>query len=756
MAIKDIVNRDNVNLENCDQEPIHVPGSIQPHGCLLAADRNRRSITFCSGNSEEYIGIPYARLLGKALSEILDPECLQSIDELCKGPEGKVAVIRCTIEKKETSLIAHWTGPNIVLEAEQVHKELPSSDLLDLSRDLVVAMEETNSLKALGDLVAINIRKVTGYDRVMVYRFDKDYNGEVLSESRRDDLESFLGLHYPHTDIPVQARQLYIRNQLRIIVDMAYQPVPIYTNSDVNNQALDLSFSVLRSVSPIHVQYLHNMGVGATLTISLVLRGKLWGLIACHHYSAKYLPYDVRMSARLLGHFITSQIDSKSLNEEYDIRNKATQAADYFGSKKYELNRASIAGMVADANILAVCNADGAAVVMQDTIYTSGAVPDAAAIQKIARALKGRREVAANSLSGELKAIALSGLPGLLYYSLNNHTTDSVIWFRKETLHDVNWAGDPARSIEKDRNGLSPRKSFDLWKQTVKDHSKPWLDPEIKAASNFANILERHLNAVLLTEEEEKQRKLAKDLMQTNAELENINYISTHDLQEPLRKIQMTASVLLGNKDENFSDQALEKIGKMNQFAGRMQHLIKDILKYTQLNYNEAGFEPTDLKPLLEQLSAEMAEALQEKQAAIVLAPLPAIQAVPFLIRQMFTNLIVNSLKFSDPARPCRIYIAEDAAWQTQPAGLEGALSDYYIVKYSDNGTGFEAENNDKIFRIFTRLTVSKEAAGSGIGLAICRKIMQTHGGFITAHGEPGAGATFRIFFRRQAAALRK
>lgn len=749
MGIKDIVNRENVNLENCDQEPIHIPGTIQPNGCLLAADKNTLQIRFCSGNVSDYLGVEPSHTLGKNLNTFFDAEAMLKVQQLLASPEGKVAVIKSRIGDKSLDFITHCNAKNVVMEAEIDHREMASSDLLELSGDLVLAMEETTDLQALCDLVAVNIRKVTGYDRVMVYRFDKDYNGEVFAESLRDDLEPFLGLHYPHTDIPAQARELYIRNQLRIIVDMDYVPVPVYTHENLGNGDLDLSLSVLRSVSPIHVQYLKNMGVGATLTISLVLRGKLWGLVACHHYSVKYLPYDVRMSARLLGHFISSQIDSRSLNEENDVRNRVNQAVGYFGSKKYALSRVSVHEMVNDPQLLAVCNADGVAVVIQDVVYKCGAVPDDATILSIAGVLAGRRELMTDCLHRELPGITVGELPGLLYNSINKLNLDSVMWFRKETLHDVNWAGDPAKSIEKDRNGLSPRKSFDLWKETVKGHSRVWLKSERNAASDFANLLERHLNAVLLTEEEEKQRQLANDLLQTNAELENINYISTHDLQEPLRKIQMTASVLLGNKEENLSDHAVDKISRMNQFAGRMQLLIKDILKYTQLNYNEEAFVPMDLRALLNELGSEMSETIGDKKAELSIEHLPTIQAVPFLVKQLFTNLIVNSLKFSDPTRLPRITIKEAEGVHKLPAGLQGHLSDYFIINYNDNGLGFEEENAEKIFRIFTRLSVSKEAAGSGIGLAICRKVMQTHKGYIEAIGVPGHGATFLIYFPR-------
>ncbi|MBL7921561.1 MAG: GAF domain-containing protein [Bacteroidia bacterium] len=758
MIIKDIVNRDNVNLENCDQEPIHIPGTIQPHGFLLAIDLNTKKIKFCSGNVDVYLGIPHEKILDKNISEIFNEEASVSINALFTLSPGKVSVLKTSVAGNDFDFIAHNTDNYLIIEAEKQQDVTKTSDLVDLSRDFVTAMEDTQTLKELCDLVAVSIKKITGYDRVMVYRFDEQYNGEVLSESKNDDLEGFLGLHYPHTDIPAQARQLYIKNQLRVIVDVNYVPTAIFTTENVKNDALDLSLSVLRSVSPIHIQYLQNMGVGGTLTISLLLRGKLWGLIACHHYSAKYLTYDVRMSAKLLGHFITSQIDSRNLNEEYEIRNKVNQAVSHFGSQVYELNRNSLEKIINDPAILQVCNADGFAAVINHTIYKFGITPNDETIKLLSQQCENGQHFKTESLKTDLAKLELkdNDLPGINLFSFKKGSNDCLIWFRQESLRDVNWAGDPGKSIEKDKNGLSPRKSFALYQQTVKDHSKPWLESEISASSGFANFFEKHLNSVLLSEEEEKQRQLANTLIQTNAELENINYISTHDLQEPLRKIQMTASVLLGNKNEHISPDVLEKIVKMNQFAGRMQFLIKDILKYTQLNYGTAAFENVNLAELLRGIKSEMVESLVEKDAKLDVEEMPSVNGVSFLLKQLFTNLINNSLKFSDPSRLSTIKIAlEKNAFKLPPA-VDLSLTDYHIIKYTDNGVGFEPEDNEKIFKIFTRLYNSQSIVGSGIGLAICRKIMQTHNGYIFAEGKPNKGATFRILFPKKLMEIKK
>ncbi|RYZ20505.1 MAG: GAF domain-containing protein, partial [Sphingobacteriales bacterium] len=236
-------------------------------------------------------------------------------------------------------------------------------------------MEGSMNLQQLCARVAEEIRALTGYDRVMIYRFDKDYTGEIFAEAKRDDLESFFGLRYPATDIPVQARKLYETNLLRIIPNVAYTSVPLLTNADADNSSLDLSFSVLRSVSPIHVQYLLNMGVAATLTISLMHKDKLWGLIACHHYSEKYIDHNTRVLAQLQGNFITSQIEVRQQVEEFSISREMSRALDAMSELKPEPTPASIAFIASQPQLLQLCHATGVAIIMESEIFTQGKVP---------------------------------------------------------------------------------------------------------------------------------------------------------------------------------------------------------------------------------------------------------------------------------------------------------------------------------------------------------------------------------------------
>ena len=747
MKIRDIVNRELVNLTNCDQEPIHIPGSIQPHGFLLGINHQSFEVSFCSGNVEEFTGVSYQKLLGKNSTEIFGSDFLSMLQSCTSLAPGQFKNFKAGLLEKEFEFAAHLSNETIVLESEPVTQKVPQDgDLFSWSRQLLGYMEEAHTLVQLCSKVAGGIRRITGYDRVMVYRFDRDYNGEVIAEDKRQDLESFLGLHYPHTDIPVQARELYIKNLLRVIVDVHYVPVPLYTQDDGSQKNLDLSYSALRSVSPIHIQYLQNMGVGATLTISLIHKNKLWGLIACHHYSPKQLTLEVRLAARLQGHFITSQIDMRQANEDFETVGKVTAALETFTIGKFDMKRESLQQMVQDPNMLKLCNANGAAIIVDGKIYAAGTTPREHHLQSLCTLLSQRAQNGfffTDTLTknfAELQAVS-EVTPGIVYFSLGKLTDNCVMWFRTETISEVTWAGDPNKAIEKDAGGLSPRKSFEQWKETVKFKSKPWIEAELRSASNFVNMLQKHITGILLSEEEEKQRALVQTLAETNAELENINWISTHDFQEPLRKIQLLSSYVLSGDEPQISPDIYRKVDRINAAAQHMQNLIRDILKYTKLNYGHDKFERVSLNEVVTDVLKELEEPVRSANAKVVVSELPIIYCIPFLVRQLFTNLLYNSLKFASADRAPVISISVGLA---EPSGHGGQ---FYKIQYADNGIGFDEQYNEQIFKIFTRLHNINDYPGSGIGLALCKKIMTTHHGYIRAEGKPGHGATFLLYF---------
>lgn len=749
MKIKDIVNRDIVNLTNCEQEPIHIPGSIQPHGFLLGLQQDLLTIDYCSANTAEYINLFHSQLLGHSFESIFGAAALQKLQVYIANQQMlSSTLLRLTLAGVDFLCTVHNNNNAYILEAEPVNlQSKPISEVYNHTTQFLAYMHDTHTLKELCQLVAKGTREITGYDRVMVYRFDKDYNGEVFAESCREDLEPFLGLHYPHTDIPPQARELYMRNLLRLITDVDYTPVPIYTLDNGDDKNLDLSLSILRSTSPIHVQYLHNMGVGATLTISLIYKKKLWGLIACHHYSPKNLSPETRLAAQLQGHFITSQIDLRQASEEYELARKTNLALEKIN--RYSLNTTADLQTLVDSNaILKLSNAAGISIVFNGIVYKNGLTPNNEEILHLASWLS---VYSANTTFSTDKLIKYfpeakdmcANTAGIIYHSLDIESDNCIIWYRPETHTEVNWAGDPTKAIIKDQKGLSPRNSFKLWKELVECVATPWLQPEVDTAAAYANALQRQISLLVISQEEEKYRKLSELLRQTNSELENINWISTHDLQEPLRKIQLIASRIL-SKDEQMSVNVHESIQRMNVSANRMQTLLIDILKYTRLNHTDVSYEMVNPGKLLEEVKLDMAETIAEKSAEIFIDELPPIQGIPFLLKQLFSNLIANSIKYCAPGVTPQIKITPD---HIQMPYTADDTTLYQVIYLADNGIGFEAHFAESVFNIFTRLHSSPEYKGSGVGLALCKKIMQNHGGHIIATSQLGTGTVMSLYF---------
>ncbi|MBN7816304.1 ATP-binding protein [Algoriphagus pacificus] len=749
MKIRDIVNREIVNLTNCEQEPIHIPGSIQPHGFLLGLKSGTFIIDYCSENVSDYISKSHADLLGKGFQEIFGNDAQQALENyISKDRMLSSLLLKVELEKQLFVCTVHLSDGIYILEAEpssEEHKK--ANEVYDHTTQFLTYLNGSNTMKDLCQLVAEGTREVTGYDRVMIYRFDEHYNGEVFAESCREDLEPFLGLHYPHTDIPAQARELYLKNLLRLITDIDYSPVPIYTLDDQEGKNLDLSLSILRSTSPIHVKYLQNMGVGATLTISLIHKNKLWGLIACHHYSKKNLSPDIRLAAQLQGHFITSQIDLRQSSEEYEVSRKVNLAYDRLSMFELSVDgEEKFKELVSHPEILNICNATGVALIIDEEVYSHGHVPSEKDILFLTDFLAEKSNNTSFHTNKLLDILPdhpelSKQTPGVIFHSLDIEGINCIIWFRPETKTEVNWAGDPSKSIIKDKNGLSPRNSFELWKEVVNYSSKNWLQPELDTAAAYSYSLQRQISLILVAKEEEKYRKLSELLSETNAELENINWISSHDLQEPLRKIQLISSMLIN--EEELSPSVGKMMNKLNLSAERMQALLSDLLKFNKVKYNTEPFVEVDVSALIQELKEEFQENY-DFDIQFEIGELPKLTGERFMLRQLFSNIIRNSIKYRslDKSPMIKISSPESIDWEDQEAEME-----YHYLIFEDNGIGFDQKYSKSVFNIFTRLHGNSEYTGSGMGLALCKKIMQHHKGNIKAESQEGVGTKIFLAF---------
>jgi light-regulated signal transduction histidine kinase (bacteriophytochrome) len=492
------------DLTNCERELIHLAGSVQPHGFLLVLDVPELTVCKASVNVERITGVPFADVLNRDLSQFggnlesrvreLNTTFLEPQPFSCHVRDHARGVdIEC-----EGAAHRH-PGGGLVVELERVDGlkddpdtlQLDSSAMRTLLADAVERFSAAASIASLSDTVVQSLRDLTGYDRVMVYKFDVDGHGEIIAEARAPTLDSLLGNHYPATDIPQRARALYVRNRVRVLADVNYEAVPIRPDG----QELDMSLCYLRSMSPLHLQYLKNMGVTATLVVSLVREGRLWGLIACHHYSPRRVSYPVRAVCGLLGEVISTRITAienyahaQGIILVRSLEQQLIEATSADGDWRRALFRNS-------RTLLQPLQATGAALFFEGEILTSGDVPSTPQLRELAQWVSTRQTGTVFSCSSvvrenpELAAISPTA-SGVIAVALSSSRPDFLMWFRREQVNEVTWAGDPNKPlIDNDPLNLSPRRSFAAWSQIVRGSALPWSNTEIALAGAIGTTL---------------------------------------------------------------------------------------------------------------------------------------------------------------------------------------------------------------------------------------------------------------------------
>lgn len=526
----------DVDLTTCDREPIHIPGAIQPHGLLLALDPTSTRVVMASANAAALLPGAGESVLGRRLGELLDGDTADRILHSTQpGAPLTLAVPAAPTDRQGTlagrtvNVAVHGSGGRLVVEIEPV---AAGRELTFLSaRSAMARLVGAATVPALAAQLAVEIRTVTGFDRVMVYRFDDEWNGEVVAEDRREDLNPFLGLHYPATDIPAQARRLYTENWIRLIADIGYVPVPLEPVLDpASGEPLDLSFSTLRSVSPIHVEYLSNMGVTASMSISLIVDGELWGLIACHHYSGPHRPdHEARAAAEFLGQMASQMMAERERGDQREqalaaqaVLAKLTSALTGAGDRLLEV-------LVDDPAALDVVRAEGVALCFDDQVTSCGRVPDEAVTRRVTALLRREDgEAAAShhlaSLDPDLAAVADVAAGALVVGTAADRW---MVWFRPELERTIDWGGDPHNaklySTEGPEVRLSPRKSFDKWREVVRGRSEPWTQWQHEMANSVrtqAAGLLLHRSREQIAVAESLQRSIADDLSTTVADLD--------------------------------------------------------------------------------------------------------------------------------------------------------------------------------------------------------------------------------------------
>jgi len=495
---------ETVDLTNCDREPIHIPGSVQPHGCLLACDASVFMVLRHSANAPEMLSIA-GEINGQPLDHFVGPDATHTLrNALATSNDATRPALVFGLRLPAGGLFdvtIHRFKSNVIIEFEPTVED--HGHPLELARTLIGRISGITAIDKLTRDAARLVHAMLGYDRVMIYRFEHDGSGKVVSEYKRGDLESFLGQYFPASDIPQQARILYLKNTLRTISDANFLPVAVLPMLDASGEPLDLSFAHLRSVSPIHCEYLRNMGVAASMSISIIVDGALWGLIACHHYSPRVMPMTHRVAAEMFGEFFSLHLNALKNKRKLDIANNARKSLDRF--LQLASHSADMGELLRDylQDFAGMMPCDGVGLWINGSWSAYGETPPSATVPALARfvnTVADARIWATHALSQSFPdATDYAALTsGVLAIPLSQRPRDYLFFFRKEVIQTLDWAGNPEKTYETGPLGdrLTPRKSFAIWKENIALQAQPWTeaDREIAEATRAAlvEIVLRH------------------------------------------------------------------------------------------------------------------------------------------------------------------------------------------------------------------------------------------------------------------------
>ena len=483
---------DVLSTANCEREPIHIPGSVQAYGVLLAFQLATLEIAFISANAASVFSCAPEAMLGAPLATHLAPDLIHDIGNALQassasGAPERVGPVDIGPDALACSIAVHIVGGLAICEFTSESATRSTRDPSVLVRAVLGRLKRAPRLDRFLNASAQQVRAVTGYDRVMIYRFRHDQSGVVVAEAVRVGLPPYMGLHYPASDIPAQARALLKRQALRQIPDVDYAPAPILPMAAASS--LDLSLSTLRSVSPIHLQYLRNMGSAATLTVSIMRGDELWGLIACHHETPRRLPGATCAALEMFAQVFSFQLEAREQAEEL------AEVARTRGAHEALLAELASDAPLFDnltqfaARVRALIVCEGVGVWSGGRFSLDGAGPPASAIPQLIRhfAASGERVWTSDHLSATLPDATryATDASGLLAIPLGGASTDYLLLFRAEQLRDVVWGGDPRKAVEPTGDGahIGPRRSFAAWREVTRGRSAPWRPADLQVAN---------------------------------------------------------------------------------------------------------------------------------------------------------------------------------------------------------------------------------------------------------------------------------
>lgn len=748
------------DFDRCEDEPIHQPEAIQGYGYLFAVDPETGEIKIHSTNVNSLINMHgKTDLVGENLYNYFNYELVPQkfiTDSYYRAKQGNLRLpLELRLNEACVADPGHRDFHAVVFPSDgmMIIEIEPASQFKEIvtarqfgkiyATNIAPTFQSLKDVSEVTQAIAEIIKHLTNFERVVVYRFNADGSGTVISEAKVDDLPSYRDFYYPATDIPAQARELYRKNWIRLNPDVDVPPISLTPSiRESGRKPIDLSQSILRAMSPIHVQYIRNQGLKSSMSISLINHDKLWGLISCHHRQSHYIPQNIRMECESLGHLFGWQIYAKQEEVERRLKSKTDQTIDWLIEGLHESD--GIIGVFKkyEKDVLDLMGASGFVLCTGEESLTIGQTPSPAAIQKIAmkaREIKNDENFCTENIKNEIDVTdeSLNGACGSLVIPLLAQKDYFTVWFRPETVSTIKWAGNPNEKVadapKKER--LSPRNSFQLHEQIITGQSLPWTGSDIEVAERFNKIFLRHALKKKIEMEADITKLEARDQVKNE-------FLATlaHELRNPLSPITNAVSILQMSRNESQKQTAYEIIERQLK---HMVHLVDDLLDVSRITRGKVlmNMEKIQLRKILENAIEISGPLIKEKNHTLTFEPGDEdvyVNGDFTRLSQCFGNVLNNAAKYTDPNGKINVSVAVTAS--------------EVVVSISDNGVGIPPTHLNRVFDMFSQVDANstQTRGGLGIGLTLAKSLIGIHNGSIAVHS-PGVnqGSTFDITLPR-------
>lgn len=701
-------------LLNCADEPIHIPGTVQPHGAMLVFDADG----LLEAWSENVTGMLDLRpQLGDTVQQVSLPAPVLAMVEACLVAIASGEAFPLSREVDFGTVlfdcIVHAHEGRVLVEFEQRDMALDTLVVFALkAHNALDRLKRQKTLAALLQMATEQVRDITGFDRVMGYRFRSDGSGDVVAEARTLELSPFLGLRYPASDIPAQARRLYVMNTLRLIPDIGARPVDLVGREGA--APVDMSHSVLRSVSPVHIEYLQNMGVGASMSISIVVDGQLWGLLACHHRGPKQVPYSIRMTTDVIAQILAASVQTLEAHARSVLIERAANTRTAL-MQTLLLGEDTLREVARHAGFICTALDASALIVSQSGRHIVHGAVDAATTQAIVNALPGPGEVLRERVRIEDWPVEarehVKHWPGMLAMCFDPATDGWVLALRPEQVAAVRWGGKPDQLVEVGPLGarLTPRGSFNEWLETVRGSAEAWSPTHLLIAGQMQDELHR----ASIARHGETDRARA-----------HLMAMLGHDLRDPLHTIQMATAVL-----ERTGGAPTPLVRRIQSSSDRMSRLIGQVLDVSKIE-SPIGLGITrvrlDLALVVSDVVDEARHGYPDIDFHLTIVGPAIVDGDADRLAQVVSNLLANARAHGQLGEPIVVSLRETGGQVLLDVNNVAAALDGDAVR--NLYTPFKQTSSGQV----------RNRGGMGLGLYIVERIVSGHAGTITYSHEDG------------------